>query len=73
MIKVKLFATLRKGREKEYDFSADRFKSGEELRQHLGIDVEDVSVFLINGLHGKLSDSFKDGDVISIFPPVGGG
>ena len=73
MITVKLFATLRKGREKEYDFPAGKFKDGEELSQHLGIDAEEISVFLINGIHGKLSDSFKDGDVISIFPAVGGG
>ncbi|HBT49286.1 MAG TPA: hypothetical protein DEA61_05585 [Caldanaerobacter subterraneus] len=34
---------------------------------------EAVAIFLINGLDGKLDNPLNDGDVISLFSPVGGG
>ena len=35
--------------------------------------AEEVAILLINGFHSKPADSVKDGDIISLFPPVGGG
>ena len=37
------------------------------------IPAEEVSILLINGFHSKPEDPVKDGDVVSLFPPVGGG
>ena len=39
----------------------------------LSIPSEEVSILLINGFHSKPEDPVKDGDVVSLFPPVGGG
>lgn len=73
MIEVRLFATLREGRGKIVMLpAADHSDAGSILRQ-LNIPAEDVSILLINGFHKKPADPVKDGDVVALFPPVGGG
>ena len=39
----------------------------------LEIPPEEVAILLINGFHKKPVDPVKDGDVVALFPPVGGG
>ena len=39
----------------------------------LDIPPEEVSILLINGFHQKPESPVKDGDVVALFPPVGGG
>lgn len=73
MIEVRLFATFREGREKILQLEADSFPDGMSIIQHLGIPEEEVAILLINGMHRKPRDSVKDGDVVALFPPVGGG
>ena len=73
MIEVRLFATLRLGREKIIYLDSSQFSTAEEVLNHLAIDPEEVAICLINGKHSHLSTPIKDGDIIAIFPPVGGG
>jgi len=73
MIEVRLFATLRVGREKVTSFSSDELSDGFSALKHLDIDEEEVAIFLINGRHSDLSAPLHDGDVVAIFPAVGGG
>ncbi len=73
MIEVRLFATLREGREKIIFYEKDKFSNGKELLKFLEINEDDVAIFLINGRHNKIDTNIKDDDVIAIFPPVGGG
>ncbi len=73
MIEVRLFATLREGREKQYELKAEEVKSGRDIIDSLNIPQAEVSIYLINGRHKRLSDSVEAGDVVAIFPPVGGG
>jgi molybdopterin converting factor small subunit len=73
MIVVKLFAGLREGREKAYEFPGDKFKNGREIGEYLDIPEEKMAIVLINGIHAELDAGIKDGDVVSIFPAVGGG
>ena len=73
MIEVKLFAGLRIGREKSYQFPIGQFNNGTEIREYLDIPEEKIAIYLINGKYCELEDSIKDGDIISIFPAVGGG
>ncbi|HCD09851.1 MAG: ThiamineS protein [Caldanaerobacter subterraneus] len=73
MIKVKLFATFREGRQKEVNFDYFEGITGRFIINKLNIKEKDVAMFLVNGLDGKLDDPLSDGDVISLFPPVGGG
>lgn len=73
MIEVRLFATLRQGRGKVFFLEPENFTVGGEVLRHFGIPEEEVAIFLINGFHSKVSAEIKDGDILAIFPPVGGG
>ncbi len=73
MIEVRLFATLRDGREKIVFFEAAQHADVASLAQELNIEEKDVAICLVNGFHAKVDAAVKDGDVISLFPPVGGG
>lgn len=73
MIEVRLFATFREGREKILFLDPNQFKIAAEVLDFVNIPHEQVAIYLINGRHSKLTDSIKDGDILAIFPPVGGG
>ena len=73
MIEVRLFATLREGRGKiRMMDAADITVAGDIVRQ-LEIPAEEVAILLVNGFHQKPETPVKDGDIVAIFPPVGGG
>lgn len=73
MIEIRLFATLRDGRDKIIKLDLNSFTVAGDVLKHLSISPEDVSIYLINGRHSNLDAPIKDGDVIAIFPPIGGG
>ena len=73
MIEVRLFATFREGRQKVYQFPGTQFQKAVEIVDYFDIPHDQVSIYLINGIHSKLTDAVNDGDVIALFPPVGGG
>lgn len=73
MIEVRLFATFREGREKIQYLDPAQFKIAGEVLEYLEIPEEQVAIYLINGRHSTFGDKIKDGDVLAIFPPVGGG
>lgn len=73
MIEVRLFATLREGRGKIVMLPAEDFPTAGDIIRHLGIPAEEVAILLINGFHSKPEASVKAGDVVALFPPVGGG
>ena len=73
MIEVRFFATLRDGRGKVAEIPAEGVSTAGELLRRFDIPAEEVSILLINGFHSKPEDPVKDGDVVSLFPPVGGG
>jgi sulfur-carrier protein len=72
-IKVRLFATLRDGRGKELMMDFDPGTTPQLIMDKLDIKKEDVAILLVNGMDGKFEQQLKDGDTVSIFPPVGGG
>lgn len=72
-IEVKLFATFRAGR---FNRKMMQFPDGARLRdlvQVVEIPEEEVSLPLVNGIYSDLGVSLKDGDLVSLFPAVGGG
>lgn len=73
MIEVRLFATLREGRGKIVMLEPESFPHAGAIISHLNIPAEEVAILLINGFHKKPYDAVKDGDVVALFPPVGGG
>ncbi len=72
-IRVKLFATLREGRGKALEVDAQDGASAGEILRSLMIKAEDVAILLINGKDGHLDQPLFEDDLLSIFPPVGGG
>ncbi|MDF2614377.1 MAG: thiamine S protein [Clostridia bacterium] len=72
-IKVRLFATLRQDRGKEMILDMPAETSPQHIIDLLKIPKEDVAILLINGRDGELDTNLNESDVISIFPPVGGG
>lgn len=73
LIKVRLFATLREGRGKEVELLFSEAITVKQIIDRLEIPEKDVAILLVNGRDGKLDQVLIDGDVVSIFPPVGGG
>lgn len=71
-IEVRLFAYFREGRGKKVFFEGDNYTVNDILKK-LKIDVAEVHLLLVNGRDGKAETVLKDGDTVSLFPPVGGG
>ena len=73
MIEVRVFATLRQGREKITMLSSDGIACAGDILTLMGITTEVVSIMRVNGFHQKPETPVKDGDIVALFPPVGGG
>jgi len=77
-IEVKLFATLRdylpKGSSRfSCKMDVDSATRVQDILSRLKIPEEIPKIILVNGVHGKKEQILKEGDVLSIFPPVAGG
>lgn len=73
MIEVRVFATLRQGREKVTMLSPDGISCAGDILTLMNIPAGEVSILLVNGFHQKPETPVKDGDIVALFPPVGGG
>jgi len=77
-IEVKLFATLRDYLPKGSSGFSCKMEVDSDIRvkdilSRLKIPEEMPKIILVNGIHGKKEQILKDGDVLSVFPPVAGG
>lgn len=72
-IKIRLFATLREGRAKEQERNVPDGATAREVLHGLSIAEPDVAILLVNGRDGVFDGALADGDLVSVFPPVGGG
>lgn len=72
-VEVRLFATLREGRGKKVYFEYEEGLNPYRVIKLLKINDEDVAILLINGRDGDPNIELNEGDIVSIFPPVGGG
>ncbi|NLW23008.1 MAG: MoaD/ThiS family protein [Tissierellia bacterium] len=72
-VEVRLFAYLRQGRGKKQILEFEEGTTISQVMDMLNIDEDDVSIALINGTDGPIDRQLKDGDVLALFPPVGGG
>lgn len=73
MIEVRLFATFREGRGKILQMEASSHSDAKSIIDQLEIPLEEVAILLVNGRHSKPDKAVADGDVVALFPPVGGG
>ena len=72
-VEVRLFATFREGRKKKYLLELPEGTTILDVLNRLKINEEEVSIILLNGVDGDASRELSNGDVLSLFPPVGGG
>jgi len=76
MIDVRLFATLpmrsRTGN-KELRLEPLPGLTVRRVVEGEGLDLSEVHIVMINGLHGTIDSELSDGDRVGLFPPVGGG
>ena len=73
MLEIRFFATLRDNRGNIVKIQFYRDITGAQLLNFFNISQDQVSIFLVNGFHRSLDTKLCDDDIISIFPPVGGG
>jgi molybdopterin converting factor small subunit len=72
-VKIKLFATLRDGRFEEQVRRYDPATTVGQVLENLNIPETEVKIVFVNNRHSKLDRELHDGDVVGIFPPIGGG
>jgi sulfur carrier protein len=72
-IEVRYFATLRKDGIKRENLTVRSGITTEELVDDLRISMDDIAILLVNGVRSESDKVLKEGDVVSLFPPVGGG
>lgn len=72
-IEIRLFATFREGRFKKEIWELPEGTKVIDILNRLEIKPEEVAILLVNGLDAEPERILKDGDYISLFPPVGGG
>lgn len=72
-ITVRLFATLRSGR---FNEEIREYSPGTTVVQVAGdlhISAEELALILVNGVSARPEKPLNEGDVLALFPPVGGG
>ena len=72
-VEVRLFATLREGRAKRRTMELHDATTLGELVKQLEIAEDDIALPLVNGRFSEFAVELADKDVVSLFPPVGGG
>ncbi len=72
-VTVRLFATLRNGRGKELKLDFEERATVRDIIEKLDIPKEEVAILLINGRTGTMDRALTSTDIVSLFPPVGGG
>ena len=72
-ITVKLFANLRINNKKEEEMVLEKESTAMDIIKRLNISEKDASIIMINGRRKNLNTKLYQGDIVSIFPPVGGG
>ncbi|MFX1286544.1 MAG: MoaD/ThiS family protein [Promethearchaeota archaeon] len=79
IVKVKLFATLRRFGPtnvklgESFPVSLDEAANIATLLKKLKITEDQAKIIMINGNPGEIRTILKQNDVVAIFPPVGGG
>lgn len=73
IITVKLFANLRVNRFEVEQITLKEGDTIETAMEKIHILKESVSIIFLNGKHSSFEKVLNDGDILSLFPPVGGG
>jgi len=72
-ITVKLFATLRDFGPEIQEMNVPENSTIEKVVNSLNLPAEIPLLKIVNGVHTDPQEMLKEGDVLALFPPVGGG
>jgi len=72
-ITIKLFATLRDFGPDIQEMSVSENSTIEKVVKSLNLPEEIPLLTIVNGVHTDSKEVLKEGDVLALFPPVGGG
>lgn len=72
-ITVKLFATLRDFGPEIEEMSVSENSTVESVVRSLNLPENITLLIIVNGIHSDPQKILKEGDVLALFPPVGGG
>jgi sulfur carrier protein len=72
-ITVKLFATLRDFGPEIQEMKVEQNITIEEVIKTLNLPEDIPLLKIVNGVHADPGKMLKEGDVLALFPPVGGG
>lgn len=72
-VEVRLFATFRNGRWVSKKLNFDEAVDIRYILDELQIKEEELGIALINGKYSEVDSILKEGDVLALFPPIGGG
>jgi len=72
-VTIKLFATLLQGRFDVDTLNLPPKTKVTDVIQQIGVPHKEVTLIFINGRHSDFSSELHEGDILALFPPVGGG
>ena len=77
-VEVRLFANLAKllppgSQKKRANVTVRKGATVEELLNKLNIPPKITNIIMVNGVHRNRETELKEGDVVSVFPPIAGG
>ena len=72
-VRIKLFATLRDERFEDEVREYDPDTTVRSVLEDLNIAESEVKIVFVNNRHGRLDQGLSEGDVMGVFPPIGGG
>ncbi len=72
-ITVKLFAYFRDKRFRVREDNIEKGTNVGDIVDNLHIDREEVGVLMLNSRHTDFDNQLADGDILAIFPVIGGG
>ena len=72
-VTIKLFANFRSERFSVEDRTLPDNTPIESVVRSLEIDEKEIGMIMLNGRHAPLSTKLNDGDILALFPLLGGG
>ena len=77
-VEVRMFANLAKllppgSQNKRATMTVKKGTTVDELLERLKIPEKVTNIVMVNGVQGDREAELKEGDVVSVFPPIAGG
>lgn len=72
-VEIRLFESLKKHQPEGARVRLAAGSRVNDLLDALGISMDDVGILIINQSDGRFDQLLRNGDVVTLIPPIGGG